>query len=26
VMQWHNFRNDDRGLAWLRGALRDAAT
>jgi DNA-binding transcriptional LysR family regulator len=25
VMQWHNFRNDDRGLAWLRRALLEAA-
>ena len=25
VMQWHHFRNDDRGLAWLRRALLDAA-
>jgi len=25
VMQWHNFRTADRGLAWLRRALLDAA-
>jgi LysR family transcriptional regulator, nod-box dependent transcriptional activator len=25
VMQWHSFRTADRGLAWLRRALLDAA-
>ena len=25
VMQWHHFRSDDRGLAWLRRTLLDAA-
>jgi LysR family nod box-dependent transcriptional activator len=25
VMQWHNFRNDDRGLGWLRRELTEAA-
>jgi len=25
VMQWHNVRNEDRGLGWLREVLRRAA-